>query len=50
VVASPAGTDAEAEQISAIVAASLGVEPDEVPDVAQALYGPALRGAEVSLG
>ncbi len=46
----PAGSAAEAAQIDAIVAASLGVDPEDVPDVAHALYGPALRGAEVSLG
>ncbi|MBA4607715.1 MCE family protein [Aeromicrobium sp. Marseille-Q0843] len=44
------GSAAEAEQVKAIVAASLGVEPKDVPDVATALYGPVLRGAEVSLG
>lgn len=49
-VASPVGSSAEAEQINAIVAASLGVDPKDVPDVAQALYGPVLRGAEVTLG
>lgn len=49
-VAGPAGSSNEAEQINAIVATGLGVEPDEVPDVAQALYGPVLRGAEVTLG
>lgn len=47
---SMAGTDLEAEQISAIVAAGLGVDPQDVPDVAQALYGPVLRGAEVTIG
>lgn len=49
-VLSPAGSDAEAEQVKAIVAANLGVDPQDVPDVAHALYGPLLRGAEVSLG
>ncbi|WP_313408501.1 MCE family protein [Aeromicrobium sp.] len=46
----PAGSAAEAEQVKAIVAANLGVDPEDVPDVAHALYGPVLRGAEVSLG
>lgn len=48
-VASPAGTDAEAEQIDAIVATALGVDPTDVPDVARPLFGPVLRGAEVTL-
>lgn len=48
--ASPAGSDAEAEQINAIVAAGLGVAPGEIPDIAQPLFGPVLRGAEVTLG
>ncbi len=47
---SQAGSPVEAEQIEAIVAAGLGVEPQDVPDVAQVLYGPVLRGAEVTLG
>jgi phospholipid/cholesterol/gamma-HCH transport system substrate-binding protein len=45
-----AGSDAEAEQIDAILAAAMGLMPDDVPEVAQALAGPVLRGAEVSLG
>jgi len=49
-VVRPAGSAAEAAQIDAIVAASLGIDPEDVPDVAHALYGPVLRGAEVSLG
>lgn len=49
-VASPVGGAVEAAQIDAIVAAGLGVQPKDVPDVAQALYGPVLRGAEVTLG
>lgn len=49
-VVTPSGSAAEAAQIDAIVAASLGIDPKDVPDVAQALYGPVLRGAEVSLG
>jgi phospholipid/cholesterol/gamma-HCH transport system substrate-binding protein len=47
---SPAGSSAEAAQIDAILAPALGVEPSDVPAVAQALAGPVLRGAEVSLG
>ncbi|HPU13730.1 MAG TPA: MCE family protein [Aeromicrobium sp.] len=43
-----AGGDLEAEQIDAIVGAALGVSPEDVPDVAQPLFGPVLRGAEVS--
>lgn len=46
----PAGSDLEAEQISAILATAMGVEMSEIPDVAQPLFGPVLRGAEVSLG
>ncbi len=47
---SRAGSDAEAEQIDAIVAAGLGVDPEDVPDIAQPLFAPVLRGAEVSFG
>ncbi|WP_370616257.1 MCE family protein [Mumia sp. Pv 4-285] len=47
---SPAGSQAEAEQIDALLASTLGVEPKDVPEVAQALAGPVLRGAEVTLG
>lgn len=49
-VVTPAGSEAEGDQIDAIVGGAIGVAPDDVPDVAQALFGPALRGAEVTLG
>ena len=42
------GGKLEAEQIDAIVGAALGVPAEDVPDVAQPLFGPVLRGAEVS--
>ncbi len=48
--ASPAGSQTEKAQIEALMAAALGVDADEVPSVAQALAGPVLRGAEVTLG
>ena len=48
-VASPAGSEVEAEQIDAIVGTALGIDPGDVPDVAQPLFGPVLRGAEVTL-
>ncbi|QMW65790.1 MCE family protein [Mumia sp. ZJ1417] len=46
----PAGSPSERAQIEALMAGALGVEPDEVPSVAQALAGPVLRGAEVTIG
>lgn len=49
-VATPAGGQAEGDQIDAIVGGAIGLAPEDVPDVAQALFGPALRGAEVTLG
>jgi phospholipid/cholesterol/gamma-HCH transport system substrate-binding protein len=49
-IASPAGSEVEGDQINAIVATAMGVDPADVPDVAQALFGPILRGAEVKLG
>ncbi|MBC9227674.1 MCE family protein [Aeromicrobium sp. 636] len=49
-VAGPAGSEIERQQIQAIVASATGVEPGDVPDIAQPLFGPVLRGAEVSLG
>ncbi|MBW9204651.1 MCE family protein [Mumia sp. zg.B17] len=47
---SPAGSQAEEEQIDAVLAPALGVAAEDVPDVAQALVGPVLRGAEVTFG
>ncbi|KHL16337.1 phospholipid/cholesterol/gamma-HCH transport system substrate-binding protein [Mumia flava] len=47
---SPVGTALEEEQIDALLAPALGTTVDDVPDVAPALVGPALRGAEVTLG
>ncbi|MGH1563648.1 MCE family protein [Mumia sp. DW29H23] len=46
----PAGSAAEKAQIDAVLAPALGVAADDVPEVAQALAGPVLRGAEVSFG
>ncbi|GAA3540002.1 ABC transporter substrate-binding protein [Aeromicrobium flavum] len=48
--AGPAGSEAEQQQIQAIVASAMGVAPGDVPDIAQPLFGPVLRGAEVTLG
>lgn len=45
----PAGTSAEQAQIAAVVGPAAGLAPGDVPGLADVLYGPALRGSEVSL-
>jgi phospholipid/cholesterol/gamma-HCH transport system substrate-binding protein len=44
-----AGGPAEAELLKSLLAPSLGVTPDDVPDLGVLLVGPMARGAEVSL-
>jgi phospholipid/cholesterol/gamma-HCH transport system substrate-binding protein len=44
-----AGTDAEQKVVDAIAAPVLGVQADDVPDVATLLLGPIARGNEVSV-
>jgi len=43
-----AGTAEEQEVVNALLASSMGVEPDEVPDIATLLYGPVARGTVVT--
>jgi hypothetical protein len=42
-----AGSAEEQQVVNALLAQSMGVEPDEVPDIATLLYGPMARGTVV---